>query len=196
MKRSLSFIFVLLVALSASAKINFGVKGGINIAKLSFSSDVFSSTNNVGWFIGPTIKIGLPLGFGVDAAALYDQRTTEIEYNGTKGTEKVKHHAINIPVNLRYNIGLGSMLSLFLKAGPQIGFNVGDKNPLTDYKDFTWSGSEFSVNFGLGFTLIKHVEIAANYNLVCGKTGEIDSLLGNLSRVRANAWQISAAYYF
>lgn len=65
----------------------------------------------------------LPIvGLGVDASALYDQRDAKLE------DEKVSLRSINVPINVRYGIGLGSMASIYLAAGPQFGYNIGDKN--------------------------------------------------------------------
>jgi hypothetical protein len=115
--------------------------------------------------------------------------------------EKIKQQAINVPINLRYSVGLGETASVYFAAGPQFGFNVGDKeHKLTDGETWKLSGSTLSVNFGLGVMILNHVQIGANYNLVCGKTGELSVLegAGNAlkNKGRANAWQISAAYYF
>ncbi len=54
------------------------------------------------------------------------------------------------------------------------------------------------MNVGAGVMLINHIEIGANYNIVCGKTGEVTVVDGTRSafRGRSNTWQISAAYYF
>ena len=114
-----------LVAIPAQAQFKFGLKGGLNITDMSFSSDVLESSNRAGFFIGPTVKFTLPIvGLGVDASALYDQREAKV-----KGTDnKLKQQAINIPINLRYDIGLGSLAAVYLAAGPQFGFNIGDKH--------------------------------------------------------------------
>lgn len=194
-----------MTALPAAAQLKFGVKGGLNITDMSFTKDVFNASNQTGFFIGPTVKFTIPIaGLGIDAAALYDRRSAEIDdvqgNNGSVAKKKLKQQAINIPVNLRYNIGLGSMAGIYLAAGPQFGFNVGDKsNKLWD-KDTEWklSKSTFSVNLGAGVMLLKHLEVGANYNIVCGKTGEVKFLgaAEKAFRGRANTWQIAAAYYF
>lgn len=178
-----------MVAAPASAQVQFGLKGGLNVTSMSFSEKVLNKENRAGFFIGPTAKFTLPIvGLGIDASALYDQREAEVE------DEKIKQQAINVPINLRYSVGLGETASVYFAAGPQFGFNVGDKeHKLTDGETWKLSGSTLSVNFGLGVMILNHVQIGANYNLVCGKTGEL-SVLKN--KGRANAWQISAAYYF
>ena len=93
-------------ALPAQAQFKFGLKGGLNITDMSFSSDVVDASNRTGFFIGPTVKFTLPIvGLGIDASALYDQREAKV-----KGADKkLKQQAINIPINLRYDIGLGSL---------------------------------------------------------------------------------------
>ncbi|MBR3399157.1 MAG: porin family protein [Prevotella sp.] len=199
MKKIFTLILVAvatMVAVPASAQVQFGLKGGLNVTSMSFSEKVLSKENRAGFFIGPTAKFTLPIvGLGVDASALYDQREAEVE------GDKIKQQAINIPINLRYGIGLGETASIYFAAGPQFGFNVGDKeHKLTDGETWKLSGSTLSVNFGLGVMILNHVQIGANYNLVCGKTGELSVLegAGNAlkNKGRANAWQISAAYYF
>lgn len=187
-------------AMPASAQLKFGVKGGLNITDMSLSSDVFETSNRTGFFIGPTVKFTLPIvGLGIDASALYDQRESELT-NADNEVTKIKQQAINIPINLRYDIGFGSLAAVYLAAGPQFGFNVGDKNQtlFDDVADWKLNSSNFSVNVGAGVMLLSHLQVGANYNIVCGKTGKITYLDGVESafRGRSNSWQISMAYYF
>ena len=200
---------MLFAASSAQAQVKFGLKGGLNVTDMSLNSEVFDADNQTGFFIGPTVKFTLPIvGLGIDASALYDQRDAKVkvEDDGSSVESKIKNQSINIPINLRYGVGLGSTASLFLFAGPQFGFNVGDKNQSL-YKDVAqWrlKSSTFSVNVGLGAMLLSHLQISANYNIACGKTGEttVSEALGTTAqevfskRGRANAWQIGLAYYF
>ena len=181
----------------------------VNVTNMSLNSEVFDADNQTGFFIGPTVKFTLPIvGLGIDASALYDQRDAKItvEDNGASVESKIKNQSINIPINLRYGVGLGSTASVYLFAGPQFGFNVGDKNQslFKDMGEWRLKSSTFSVNVGLGAMLLSHLQISANYNIACGKTGEttVSSALGELAqsaakkRGRANAWQIGLAYYF
>ena len=201
---------MLFAASSAQAQVKFGLKGGLNVTNMSLNSEVFDADNQTGFFIGPTVKFTLPIvGLGIDASALYDQRDAKVkveEGDGASVESKIKNQSINIPINLRYGVGLGSTASLFLFAGPQFGFNVGDKNQSL-YKDVAqWrlKSSTFSVNVGLGAMLLSHLQISANYNIACGKTGEttVSEVAGETvqqmfkKRGRANAWQIGLAYYF
>lgn len=186
-----------LVTIPAQAQFKFGLKGGLNLTDMSFSVDDVDVSNRAGFFIGPTAKFTLPIvGLGLDASVLYDQR--EAKLNDTD--DKIKQQAINIPINLRYDIGLGSLAAVYLAAGPQFGFNIGDKHQslYDDVAEWKLNDSNFSVNVGLGVMLLGHLQVGANYNIVCGKTGEVTVLegVGKAFRGRSNTWQISAAYYF
>ena len=202
-------VSMLFAASSAQAQVKFGLKGGLNVTNMSLNSEVFDADKQTGFFIGPTVKFTLPIvGLGIDASALYDQRDAKVkvEDDGESVESKIKNQSINIPINLRYGVGLGSTASLFLFAGPQFGFNVGDKNQslFEDAAQWRLKSSTFSVNVGLGAMLLSHLQISANYNIACGKTGEttVSDVAGETvqqmfkKRGRANAWQIGLAYYF
>ena len=170
------------------------------------------------------VKVSLPLGFSVDAAALYDQKSADVKYEYTdamyvvKTTDvsiqspsgdvvcqkssvvaKVKHQSINVPVNLRYAVGLGSMANMFFFAGPQWGINVGDENFKWDERSsYSLRKATFSVNVGAGVTLFKHLQGSVNYNIECNKSGKMDTERTNHKWVkgRNNTWQISLGYWF
>ena len=202
-------LVVLLAAMTvaAQAQVKFGVKGGLNLTSMKLSKDIVDKSNQAGFFIGPTVKFTLPVvGLGIDAAALYDQRNAKV------ADETVKQKSIQIPVNVRYGFGLGSSASIFIFAGPQFGFNVGDKDfssldsATNTISNMTLKSSNLSANVGLGLMLLDHLQVSANYNIAIGKTGEFNvltSTTGAISDVitgstnaRANAWQIAVAYYF
>ena len=197
---------MLFTANTANAGINFGVKGGLNVTSMSLNSEVFDASNRAGFFFGPTVKFTLPIvGLGIDASALYDQREAKLTVGEAKTKETVKTQAINIPINARYSVGLGSVASVLFFAGPQFGLNVGDKNvDLGGDSNWKFRSSQFSVNVGAGFSFMNHFEVTANYNIACGKTGDatlsktVSEVVGSATKDkgRTNAWQIALAYYF
>lgn len=200
MKKVIALV-VLAAAMTLTAQaqgIKFGVKGGLNITKMTFSKDIVSSDNKTGFFVGPSLKLSLPLGFGADIAALYDERSADVTgYNpesSGSGNETIKQKSIQVPLNLRYNIGLGSMAAVYLAAGPQFGFPVSDKVYDTKFGEYRLKDANLSINFGAGLTLMGHLELGVTYNLAAGKSGEFKDW--NDVDTHNNAWQISAAYYF
>ena len=206
MKRIITLL-VLAVAMTMTVQaqgIKFGVKGGLNITKMSISKDVFDSKNKAGFFVGPTLKLSLPMGFGADIAALYDERSADVELetsstvlpgeNQSPTNETIKQKSIQVPVNLRYNIGLSSMAGIYLAVGPQFGVPVADKVFKTDFGEYRLKDANLSVNFGAGVTLMGHLEVGFTYNLAAGKSGEFKNW--DDVDTHNNAWQISAAYFF
>jgi hypothetical protein len=208
MKKVLTLI-VMAVAfvMPSQAQVSFGVQAGLNLTNISDFAPTAAYVESAiqskaGFFVGPTVKFTLPIvGLGIDASALYDQR----EAKTNDGT--IKSQSIQIPVNVRYGFGLGSMAEIFAFAGPQFGFNIGDKNKTwTDYKnnayDWTLKSSNFSANVGLGATILSKLQLKLNYNIAFGKTGDVDvkevgkDTWNTITGAKANAWQLSAAYFF
>lgn len=193
---------VMMMAMPAKAQVKVGIKGGYNITNFSLSSDVLSSSNRYGFFIGPSVKVSLPvLPVGVEVAAFYDQRDAKLSDGSINRT--VSQRNINIPVNIRYEIGLADAAGIYLLAGPQFGFNIGDKNldweGSSNNTSYKFKDSNLSVNLGAGVKLMSHVEIGFNYNIAVGKTGDA-TWKGTTDAIwkksRSNAWQISLGYYF
>ena len=90
----------------ANAQLRLGVKGGLNISSVHFSSDVLKSDNITGFQIGPMLEGSLPLvGVGFDAAILYAQKGLETQTVGGEKTT-LKNDYIDVPVNLKWKLGL------------------------------------------------------------------------------------------
>ena len=204
----------MMFAQTATAQVKFGLKAGVNLSSISIGDDldiIDDAKNRTGFFVGPTMVVTLPVvGLGLDGSILYDQRQAKIT---NKGAEKygvevgntVKLQEVAIPINVRYGFGLGSLASGFIFAGPQFGFNVGDKEQKLMDKIAEWEmkSANVSLNFGIGVMALNHLQVTANYNLALGKNSEL-SVLGTGAEVvglkktdlKANAWQIGVAYLF
>lgn len=210
MKKVLSIVFLvaaMLFAANANAQIKFGLKGGLNVTSMSFSEEVFDASNKTGFFVGPMVKVTVPIvGLSFDAAALYDQKEADVKYaaEGELGKVNVKQQSINIPVNVRYGFGLSSLANIFLFAGPQLGINVGNKNfKWNESSSYSLKKSNFSVNVGAGVTLLNHLQVSANYNIACGKSADASlskalDAVANAGKDKShnNSWQIALGYWF
>ncbi len=198
------------LSLPSQAQVKFGLKGGLNLTNLSLSESIGNNLKSKeGFHIGPTVKIGLPVpGLSVDASALYDQRSAKVSVtravSGAEVESTLKSQSLQVPINIRYAVGLGSVANLFAFAGPQFGFNLGDKNKkiLDDAANWTLRSSNVSANLGIGTTILDHLQITANYNFALGKTGEVElwdatkQTWNAFTDGKASSWQISAAYFF
>lgn len=205
MKRIIISMAVAILALAPAAKaqVRFGVVGGLNVSKLSFDKDKYlDSENRSGWFVGPKVWLKVPLvGLGVNAALEYNQRRLygEVKHTDGEASKSEYYKSLEIPVNVRYSIGLASVASVFAETGPQFGFTVGDKTPSDVIK---FKSSNVTWNVGLGVRLVNHLEIAAAYNIALSNFGKIyvpnvSALTNNAkSDFKSNSWQVSAAYLF
>ncbi len=200
MKKLLAIIAVACFAFAtpSQAQVKFGLKGGLNLTTLSTDGVSSAISNKAGFFVGPTVKFTLPVvGLSIDGSALYDQRNAKI-----KGTDQtIKSQSIQIPINVRYGIGLSSIVNVFAFAGPQFGFNIGDKSKLLDQMG-SWSlkSSNISGNVGIGATVFSKLQITANYNFQLSKSGEVEYIdnSGNAAtgKMKFNSWQLGLGYYF
>lgn len=198
MKRVLSVLALaacLFVALPAQAQLSFGVKGGVNLSKASFSNfgDNFKKDNFTGFFIGPMAEFTLPVfGLGIDASLLFAQRG--ITVSDAEGETSLKQNGIDIPVNLKYSFGLGRMLGLYVAAGPDFYFDL-EKDKRVDGVDVDRKKREIGINVGAGVKLFRHLQVGANYNIPLGDTAKLDGE-GVDGSYKTKTWQFSVAYMF
>lgn len=124
MKKVLSFIVLavsLFFANPVQAQIKLGVKGGLNVSNLKLDDDMWKADNKAGFFIGPMVKVTVPVtGLSFDVAALYDQKEAKMHWaddvvgGDLSQTTTIKQQYIDIPVNVRYGVGLGSLANVFV----------------------------------------------------------------------------------
>lgn len=221
MRRIVLLLVVLATFLSAtesSAQIKYGVKGGLNLSDVvimhtwrgsmggSEKDKGVSISNRAGFFIGPTALLSTPIKrLDIDASLLFDQRGVETMSIGLAGGRAFKttttQQQLSIPVNARYNLILGKGAKLFVFAGPQLGINIGKREKELDNGVFVFNRASFSINAGAGLLLARHIQISANYNIVCKKNADIWNSRNmdyshEMDRSRFHAWQFSVGYYF
>ena len=181
------------MAMPAQAQIHFGVKGGLNLSKASFSnvSENFKKDNFTGFFIGPMAEFNIPIvGLGVDASLLFAQRGIKVSEGNDDIT--VKQNGIDIPVNLKYTIGLGSMAGIYFAAGPDFYFDFAGNKTIEGVKTDK-KKAEVGINVGAGVKLLNHLQVGANYNIPLGDTAKFEGIDGSY---KTKTWQVSVAYIF
>ena len=196
MKKIFSALLVavcICMAMPAQAQINFGVKGGLNLSKASFSDvkENFKKDNFTGFFIGPMAEFNIPIvGLGVDASLLFAQRGIKVSEGNEDYT--VKQNGIDIPVNLKYTIGLGSMAGIYFAAGPDFYFDFAGNKTIEGVKTDK-KKAEVGINVGAGVKLLNHLQVGANYNIPLGDTAKFEGIDGSY---KTKTWQVSVAYIF
>ncbi|WP_303014496.1 porin family protein [uncultured Bacteroides sp.] len=181
------------MTMPAQAQIHWGVKGGLNLSKASLSNveDNFKKDNFTGFFIGPMAEVSIPvIGLGIDASLLFAQRGISVSEGDD--TYTIKQNGIDIPVNLKYNIGLGSLLGLYLAAGPDFYFDFAGNKTIEGTKTDK-KRAEIGINVGAGIKLLNHLQLGANYNIPLGDTAKLE---GTDASYKTKTWQVSVAYLF
>lgn len=206
MKKAISIIAVVaafVMAVPAQAQVQFGVKAGLNVNKVSLNDvgTTLDGENRTGFFAGITADFTLPMvGFGADVSVLYDNKVAGTSV-GDKEINKTLHY-IDIPINVKYTIGFSSLASVYVATGPQFAFNVGDRSWALSELNRNWElkTSEFSWNVGAGITVRSHIRLGYNYNIAVGKTAELKvPALGQdivKGKLKNNSHQISLTYLF
>lgn len=187
------------IAVPASAQLAFGIKAGLNVDDMSYSSDVVEKIydNHVGWNVGVMAEFSLPiLGLGVDASVLYANR--KVDY-----ADKNLSY-IDIPINLKWKINVpvvAKIVKPYIATGPSLSF-LANKDAIKA----AWESQSVDVdwNLGIGVELFSHLQIGASYGWgltntikkVEGYTGtEFGAGLVNIDG-KSNCWTVSAAYLF
>ena len=192
-------LLFLLLPMTGMAQLQFGVRGGYTLTKMSLTSNDIR-TNRNGFFVGPALCFTLPVfGLGFDVSALYDQRDARI---GDDPVTDIKQKMVDVPINLRFNFAPDAPLSFFVFAGPQFSFNLNDdKKMLDSAREWRFKKSVMSVNVGAGAAIVKNLQLSVNYNIVCGETATINSLNDVVDGVKdhkakTHAWQFALSVFF
>ncbi len=196
---AVAMLFIAGGATTASAQFKFGLVAGMNMSKLSFDDGkYFNSEHRAGWYVGPKVWFNIPIvGLGVNASAQYSQRRMNVKSgDGEDAVSDSKNlNTIEIPINVRYTLGLGSIASVYAETGPQFGFNVGNKT-ISEVAKF--KSSNVTWNVGIGARVLGHLEAGVGYNIALSNFGELvpDQLRGTKNDFKSNTWQVQVAYLF
>lgn len=164
MKTSI-WVFILLVVVGAPSTNlaqTIGLKGGINVATISGTTE---SSNKIGFHGGMFFIIKPSEKIGIMPEILYSQQGATFSF----GAAKVYLDYLTVPVFLNYY----PSSNFFLSAGPQFGYllsasvedvtgNIDIKNSLQDI--------DFSLAFGLGLDF-ESMQVSARY--VAGMTDAV-----------------------
>ncbi len=196
MKKFRGFLFVavmMFLVTTIEAQISFGVKGGVNISSVSFSSDIIDSENVTGFHIGPMLELMVPfMNVGFDAAILYSQKGIDTEW------QSLSTDNIEVPVNFKWKFGV-PLIKGYLAGGPYIGFRVGGDKfweaPGSVVNQIKAKSFGAGINLGAGVEVISFLQVGFTYGL--GLTDNYSIYKDGASADAKNrTWSITAALLF
>lgn len=147
MVRHLSVALLLAVAAQAQVRLHFGVEAGVPFTDtLSGSSASSSPGNGYGLvdsyssntkrlLIGPTVRVGLPFGLGIQVDGLYQRINYEhffLQFFGTAGgSEAFSHNTADrwqFPLLIQYGPPGFPVIKPFVEAGPSFSYIANGHN--------------------------------------------------------------------
>ena len=168
-------------ASQAQGLVNFGIKGGVNIANISFD-DFDDNDSRTGFTIGAVLDVGFPMvPVGLETGLYYSQKGTTFNMSETiegmtlTADATMKLDYLQIPVLAKINFGPPGPFSPHFVAGPYAGFILNAETEMSfmgetvteDISDDVES-MDFGLIFGLGadFNLmVSKINVQARYSL-------------------------------
>ena len=148
----LMVLFALCLVLPASAQVNLGVLGGLNLANIDVDPD-----QDMDWETRTVFGFGGVLDYNMNdfitfrLEPMYLLKGTKVEEGGYKSEFKLAF--LEVPVMFKYAFGTGE-IKPYVMAGPTIGFLMSSKVEMSyggESAEEDWKDETTSIEFGLGF---------------------------------------------
>jgi hypothetical protein len=135
---------------------NFGVKGGLNVANLSFDPDEgFTPENRMGLVVGMLVTQPIRSRFGLQIEGLYIQKGAKDEFNeeGLDIKQTFQLDYIEIPVLANIAVTSSDQVKFSILAGPAFAFLVNDKQVTEFAGEETEEDIDDVKSYDIGFSL-------------------------------------------
>ncbi|MGO4822251.1 MULTISPECIES: porin family protein [unclassified Flavobacterium] len=173
-------------AQSTTRESNVGIKGGYNLAAVSFDGDGETGQRH-GFHVGVYGESFLSDSFSIQPELMYSQQGYEITNGNGTFTQKLNY--INLPVMLKAY----PAKNFFLEAGPQIGLAISHKEEydglFSSTAEYDPNSFDWGVNFGGGIKTDSGVSFGIRYHLGLGDLYEDD-------KAQNRVWQFSVGFDF
>jgi len=165
-------LFVLIAGVSftvanAQGSLQFGIKGGLNIANMNVSNGFngYSYSTLANFNLGVFLKIPVVRHFSVQPELYYSGQGFKFD-DGNGGTTTEHVNYLNVPILAKYTFPVG----FFLETGPQLGFKLNAKDKFADgtTQDISsyYNSADFSWVIGAGYKIpMAPVAIDLRYNV-------------------------------
>jgi hypothetical protein len=178
-KITLAILGLFIAGSFATAQLQFGVKGGLSLAKMVFDPDPFEGVDikmNTGFQAGVFVGLGLPMGLELETGIGISQKGFKIDESIGGFDVKITFAPVyvDVPLILNYKIDAGPA-AVFFGAGPVISYGIAGKIKTEaggeeDSADIEWGdeGDLKALDFGLGIQAgaqLSKLRVTASYNL-------------------------------
>ena len=149
-----------------------------NKADIQGISNRVKTENMTGFQVGPMLQYQTGFyGLTLDFSLLYVQRGVKLTNTSNDVSADIKTQSIDIPIELKWEMGLSDNFDLFLGIGPSFSFLVNEDNwgrKLVhiavdaidkDLSSMGWRSTEVGLNLGGGVKIMKHLMLSCYYNI-------------------------------
>jgi hypothetical protein len=168
-------LFVMLVAPGpAAAKVQFGLKAGGNMARLTGADiqDINTTLKDrVGYVVGVFLAFNMGPVFTLQLEGLYTLKGVNMNVvdTGTNTTNAYKLFAnyVEIPLLFKFRIPT-PLVSPFVFAGPAVGFKLSEKfsvDGVTDTSTTWFKNNDYGAIFGGGVNIGSHFQLDVRYSM-------------------------------
>ena len=178
-------------------------------------------------FWGITDSMAQGLHFGVKAGVLGNKANIigmrdqykKLTNTSNRRSADIKTQSIDIPIELKWDMGISNNFDLFLGVGPSFSFLVDKDNwgrKLAhiavdvidkDLPSMGWRSTEVGLNLGGGVKIVNHLMVSCYYNIGLTQSAKhniggnkhdaIDQIFdGDVFESKNRYWQLSLAYVF
>ena len=196
---------LLLTSAAVSAKGGFGVTAGFNTNAAKIQ-DV-SLDSRYGWNAGLTYLVNLPLGFSVQPALLYTQKSGAVAIKGlgilnelVSGSVYQSVGSLSVPVSVQWGPDL-IVARPFLDVTPYIGYTLTNKlkavDPDIEGVTEGEKGLDYGIGLGAGINVWK-LQAIVRYNWNFGTMGNLENFVGmeTLKNTVYGGLSVNVAYFF
>ena len=204
----IAFFGFTVFAQDSPSAIGFGLKAGANFASIT-GDETDNLSSLTGFHVGAYVDISVSEKFSVQPELLYSTQGAKYEdsdfYDG-----KFKLNYLNIPIMAKFRVAEG----FTLEAGPQVGFLLSAKDEYDyigadpgfsdlsgedDIKDLV-KGTDFGINFGLGYKMENGLNFSARYCLGLSNINDTSSIdpgfdMGDIKN-QNGVFQLSVGFTF
>ncbi|UIR54718.1 PorT family protein [Sphingobacterium sp. SRCM116780] len=168
-KLLLSFGAAFLLSAGVQAQTSYGLKAGVNLGKYSNPSDLEKDfqKNNTSFYVTGFADLPVGTNFSIQPGVSLQGKGNKMQYDGdgSNGSSTTNVMSIEIPVNAVYYIPTGTSGSVFLGAGPYLGFNVSGKTKVKGNIGGGTAEGNYDLKFSGDDKDMKVIDAGANFML-------------------------------
>lgn len=180
---------------TATAQIKYGIKAGVDVVDHKINTDILNTRNRLGFQVGPTLEVGIPILGGIETSLLYGHKEYKSEFKDSDASIS-DYNYLMLPINLKKRWGLG-IVGVFVHGGPYATLKLNGGNFKSWTEDVKSKSFGMGLNFGAGVNLFKKVDVGIQYRVdLTDKYSASKGDIGNFADKKQQSWTIGLTYFF